>query len=143
MAFRFCEEQFLPGDFHDPLTINLTRQTRVLRSLIPPASPYAAALSNASSPRELLVILSQLLAVPDLTHAVATTFRPILLPLCAQWLLYDRNEEDILIALSSLIQPHEELFSCVFFYSLISQRSINHFVVVQNSFGGVAEALLC
>jgi midasin len=94
---------------HDPLKINLRRQTRVLLSKIPSQSPYSTALLNAPHDA-LLTTLSGLLAVPALTLSVASTFRPILLDLCARWLHDDERIEDRFVALSLLIQPHEELF---------------------------------
>jgi midasin len=100
----------LSSDFQDPLAINLNRQTRVLLSSIPTSSPYATDLLNASTIHDLLATVSRLLAVPALTLTVATTFRPLLLPLCGQWLSTDGNEEEKLVALCLLIQPHEELF---------------------------------
>jgi midasin len=102
----------LDGAFHDPLTLNLNRQTRILISTLPPASPYVKNLrhSLASSQRDLLATLSSLLAVPSLTLTVANLFRPILIPLCAKWLADPEQIEEKLVALSLLIQPHEELF---------------------------------
>jgi midasin len=58
----------------------------------------------------LLATLSSLLAVPSLTLAVAGLFRPILIPLCAQWLADPEQIEEKLVALCLLIQQHEELF---------------------------------
>jgi midasin len=55
----------------------------------------------------LLATLSSLLAVPSLTLTVSNLFRPILIPLCAQWLA---DPEEIEEKLCLLIQPHEELF---------------------------------
>lgn len=98
---------------HDPLTINLHGQTRKFLAKLPATSPYAASLLNASSRAELLEILSHLLAVPGLTLSVATTFRPILLDLCARWLHDEDNAEDRLGALCLLIEVHEELYPCV------------------------------
>jgi midasin len=96
--------------FHDPLTINLTRQTRSLASKISPESPYATAIAQASLPGALLDTLSQLLTVPALTLSVATAFRPLLLDLCARWLNDNENAEDKLVALCLLLEPHQELY---------------------------------
>jgi midasin len=95
---------------HDPLTISLTRQTRSLLSKIPPESPYAADIAQASSPGTLLDTLSHLLTVPALTLSIATAFRPLLLDLCARWLNYDENKENKLVALCLLLEPHQELY---------------------------------
>jgi len=119
------------GAIHDPLTINLKRQTRSLLSKIPSGSPHAATLLNASTQKDLLSTLSYLLAVPSLTLAVATAFRPLLIPLCAHWLDYEEDTEEKLVALCLLLQPHEELFpyvqlaymqlkSCQFLFLLLS-----------------------
>ena len=53
-------------------------------------------------------ILSQLLSNPAYTQIIATLFRPILIELCARWL--DEGSEDNLVALTLLIEVHEELF---------------------------------
>lgn len=98
------------SDIHDPLAINIQRQLRVLLSTIPPSSPYATALLNTSSNGELLATLSGLLAVPAFTMPVATAFRPVLLDLCARWLYHTETTEEQLVALSLLLEPHEELF---------------------------------
>ncbi|KAH7927800.1 midasin [Leucogyrophana mollusca] len=95
---------------HDPLTINLERQTRALLSHIAPDSEYARYISQASSPAHLLSTLSQLLANPALTLIVAATFRPLLTDLCARWLQDEELPEDRFIALCLLIEPHEEVF---------------------------------
>ena len=96
--------------FNHPLTINLHRQTRFLLSKIPSESPYATAVTQAPSPAALLEILSQLLYLPAFTLIVAKTFRPLLLDLCARWLQDDENIENKLVALSLLLEPHEELY---------------------------------
>jgi midasin len=95
---------------HDPLTTNLKRQTGVLLSQLPSQSPYATVLLNASTNKEFLAVISGLLAVPSLTLSVANVFRPLLVPLCALWLDNEENQEEKLIALCLLIQPHEQLF---------------------------------
>lgn len=96
--------------FNHPLTINLRRQTRFLLSKIPSESPYTTAITQAPSPAALLGILSQLLYLPALTLTVAKSFRPLLLDLCARWLQDDENIENKLVALSLLLEPHEELY---------------------------------
>ncbi|KAK2459689.1 hypothetical protein APHAL10511_008334 [Amanita phalloides] len=95
---------------YDPLSINLPRQTRLLVQKIPHNSPCVAELSNASSVRDLLPILSRLLAKPQLTELIATLFRPILLDLCARWIEGDDCTDDQLFAIAFLVEPQEELF---------------------------------
>lgn len=95
---------------HDPLTINLTKQTRSLLTKIPPESVYTTVLTQASTVAALLDTLSRLLFVPALTLPVATAFRPLLLDLCARWLEDEENKEDKLVALCLLLEPHEELY---------------------------------
>ena len=104
-----------PSGLHDPLTINLRRQTAALLSAIP--TSYAIVIQNASSTKQLLAILSKLLALPPLTQTIATLYRPILYDLCARWLEDDQNIEDKLVALCLLIQIHEELFPFVYLFS--------------------------
>lgn len=95
---------------YDPLTVNLRRQSQSLLSKISQNIPYLAHISQASTPRALLETLSRLLIVPALTLPIATAFRPLLLDLCARWLLNDEDTEDKLVALCLLLQPHEELY---------------------------------
>lgn len=99
--------------FNDPLRINLEHQTRVFLETTPNDSPLHHALLSASTRSELLRCLSRVLLLPGSTVAVATTFRPILLDLCARWLDDDENEEDKLEALCLLLEVHPELFPCV------------------------------
>ena len=111
---------------HDPLEINLSRQTRHLLSIIPPESEYAEAIKNASTTRELLTQLSKLLAVPAYTQLIATYYRPILLDLCARWIEVDDSKEEQLVALCLLLEVHEELFPFVatLFYHLIYSAKV-------------------
>jgi midasin len=97
-------------EFHDPISINLARQSQSLVSKISPESPYAAAIVQASLPGPLLDTLSHLLTVPALTLSIATAFRPLLLDLCARWLNDRGNEDDKLVALCLLLDPHQELY---------------------------------
>ncbi|KAJ6531011.1 hypothetical protein B0H10DRAFT_2171534 [Mycena sp. CBHHK59/15] len=99
-----------PSAIHDPLAINLRGQTRVLLSSLPPDSPHAPTLRNATSGAEITAMLSGLLASPDLTIQIATIFRPILLDLSARWLDEPQNTEDQLVALCLLLEVHEEIF---------------------------------
>jgi midasin len=98
------------GNFHDPLSINLRRQTRFIISKLPSSSPYSLALLNSSSYSVLLATLSDLLTVPSLTLCIAELFRPILFNLCACWLQTEDPTEAQLVAICLLLEPHEELF---------------------------------
>lgn len=97
-------------DFHDPLTVNLQRQTRLLLEVIPSGSVHATALQNVTSRAGLLSTLSHHLCQPSLTMVVASKFRPLLLDLCARWLDADSELEGKLEAFGLLIEMHEELF---------------------------------
>ncbi|KIL67963.1 hypothetical protein M378DRAFT_992686 [Amanita muscaria Koide BX008] len=95
---------------HDPLATNLRRQTRLLLQKIPQNAAYTVQLSNVTSFRELLVVLSRLLARSELTELVAITFRPILTDLCARWIETDDCTEEQLCAIAFLVEPQEELY---------------------------------
>ncbi|KAF9220907.1 hypothetical protein BS17DRAFT_290054 [Gyrodon lividus] len=99
-----------PSTHHDPLTVNLAKQTRALLALLPPDSIYASQISLASSPRDLLSTLSRLLMTPSLAIAISCLFRPLLIDLCARWLHDQEDLEDKFITLCMLIENHEELF---------------------------------
>src|ERR1700722_3161000 len=129
------------NEFHDPLTMNITRQTRVLLSTIHSSSPYAATILNASTQRDLLANISRLLAKPALTLSIAIAFRPLLLPLCAQWLHDEGDEEEKLVALCLLTQPHEELFPFFFFLVRLRLQVIHISSWVQRSFRAFAKTL--
>ncbi|KIO05359.1 hypothetical protein M404DRAFT_999966 [Pisolithus tinctorius Marx 270] len=111
--------------FHDPLTINLPKQTRALVAFLstqssghssPTEDPFLSSLSTLSAAvttaRELLGVLSRCLAEPSLTSVVAQLFRPLLIDLCARWLERDSEEEEEkrFVAMCLLIENHEELF---------------------------------
>jgi midasin len=100
---------------HDPLTINLHRQTQFLISKLPTESPYTKELLGVEDYADLLKTLSRLLSVPSLTMGIASAFRPMLLDLCARWLVEEEEEEEDvceerLIAICMLVEVHEELF---------------------------------
>jgi len=97
-------------DFKDPLTMNLGRQARSLLEKLGPDSQPASYIQDATTTRELLDALSQLLVAPGLTLLMAREFRPVLFDLCARWLLADGRTDEILIALCLLLEPHPELF---------------------------------
>ncbi|KAJ7066736.1 hypothetical protein C8F01DRAFT_1348011 [Mycena amicta] len=94
---------------HQPLALNLS-QTRHLISLLPPDSPHVSTITAAQSTTQLCAVLSHLLSSPDLTWLIATTYRSILLHLCALWLDETQNTEAQLEAICDLVQVHEELF---------------------------------
>lgn len=98
------------SEVHNPLGINLKKQTSILISRLPQDSPYANALKKVSTRSELLETLSRLLAVPGLTNAVATAFRPLLLDLCARWLHTDEYRDERLEAFCLLLEIHPELY---------------------------------
>src|SRR6266545_2312256 len=95
---------------HNPLSINLPEQTRILLCTIPSTSQHCDRLINASNPRQLLAALSTCLAEPAFTAIIAKLFRPLLMDLCARWIDDSRQSEDYLVALSYLVEVHEELF---------------------------------
>ena len=95
---------------HDPLTINLRRQTKLLLQKLPQDSPYAVELSNVTFVRGLLDILSCFLAKPELTKLIATIFRPILTDLCARWIEEEDCTDEHLSAIAFLVEPQEELY---------------------------------
>ncbi|KAI0693224.1 midasin [Cytidiella melzeri] len=95
---------------HDPLTINLAQQTRLLLDQLPRDSSALAALQNVPSRTHLLKQLARLLATPGLTTTVATLFRPLLLDLCARWLEEQGELEEKLEASTLLLEIHPEIF---------------------------------
>jgi midasin len=68
---------------------------------------------NAPSTFQLLSALSLALANPCLTTTVAKLFRPLLIDLCSRWIGDSKNSERHLVALSYLVEVHEELFPYV------------------------------
>ncbi|PPR00460.1 hypothetical protein CVT24_004521 [Panaeolus cyanescens] len=99
------------ANIHNPLNINLHRQTKRLRSLIPSDSKHLQTLEHVAATHQLLATLSSLLAEPAYTKIVARLYQPILLDLCARWLQGTENIEQKLVALCYLLEVHEELFS--------------------------------
>jgi len=97
-------------ELKDPLKMNLGRQTRSLLEKLGTDSRSASHIQNASTTRELLDALSQLLVTPALTLLVAREFRPVIFDLCARWLLVNGRAGEILVALCLLLEPHPELF---------------------------------
>ena len=95
---------------HDPLEMNLTSQTKMFMEKLGNGSPHALKIRRASTRSELLHILSTLLPIPGLTMLVATTFRPILLDLCARFLPVSVDWIAKLEALCLLIGIHPEIF---------------------------------
>ena len=95
---------------HDPLLLNLSRQTTALLSSIPKSSVDYGSIVSSSSTSQLLSALSSALANPCLTKIVAKLFRPLLVDLCARWIDDAENSEHHLVALSYLVEVHEELY---------------------------------
>ena len=117
--FPLASVDFLPNmifenTLHDPLSINLPGQTRILLSTVPSTSQHYERLISASNPRQLLDALSTCLAVPSCTAIIAKLFRPLLMDLCARWMDDSQQYEDHFVALSYLVEIHEELFPYVF-----------------------------
>lgn len=100
----------------DPLRLNLQRQTTKLLEKLGPESVHAATISTATTNATLLTVLSRLLALPTLTLTVAGLYRPLLFDLCARWIDEPENSVDQLVALCLLLEPHQELFPCVFLF---------------------------
>ncbi|KAH0831978.1 midasin [Lanmaoa asiatica] len=100
----------LRNTLNDPLTINLSKQTRALLAILPPDSTHSSQISLASSPKALLSTLSRLLAVASLTVPISELFRPLLVDLCARWLHDQEDLEDRFVAFCMLIENHGELF---------------------------------
>lgn len=98
---------------YDPLAINLHRQTKLLIQNLPQNLPHVVELSNATSERDLLAILSRLLTKSGLTESVAKAFRPILTDLCARWVEADDCTDDQLVAMAFLVEAQEELYPYV------------------------------
>ena len=100
----------MAGELHDPLTLNLAGQIRCLLEELPHGSPHRTALASASSPSELLNLLSRLLSTPGCTVIISTLFRPLLMDLAARLLLDEQNPVDKLEAFGLLLDTHPELF---------------------------------
>ncbi len=96
--------------FHDPLRLDLHRQTQKLLAHLGADSPYATTLQNASSKQALLDTLSRLLLAPQYTLLVAGLFRPILLDLCSRWLHQDDAQFEKFEALCLLLELYQELY---------------------------------
>ncbi|KAM5539433.1 hypothetical protein V8D89_006885 [Ganoderma adspersum] len=94
---------------HDPLRLDLRRQTQKLLTHLGAESPYATALQNISSKPALLDTLSRLLLAPQHTLLVATLFRPLLLDLCARWLQQVGDKLEKFEALCLLLELYQEL----------------------------------
>lgn len=114
---------------YDPLAINLGRQTRLLIQKLPQNSPHVNELSSATSERDLLAILSRLLAKPELTELIAKAFRPILIDLCARWVERDDCIDDQLFAIAFLVEAQEELYPYVIFFFLIKKSFLGAYTI--------------
>ncbi|KAI0647852.1 midasin [Trametes meyenii] len=98
------------GLFHDPLKMNLRRQTRRLLDLLPLGNSHSVAIQNAPSRAALLDTLSALLVLPQYTHVIATLFRPLLVDLSARWLHQNCDDLQKLEALCLLLELHPDLY---------------------------------
>uniref|UniRef100_D8PXL7 Midasin n=1 Tax=Schizophyllum commune (strain H4-8 / FGSC 9210) TaxID=578458 RepID=D8PXL7_SCHCM len=108
----------------DPLAFNVRRQTQVLLEALPEDTTFATEIHSARSHTELFDALSRWLAAPSLTWRIATTFRPILVDLCARWLQGTQPTEEQLVALCFLVEIHEELFPVL--YRVLSTKRFEH-----------------
>ncbi|KIK69742.1 hypothetical protein GYMLUDRAFT_52909 [Collybiopsis luxurians FD-317 M1] len=100
--------------FHDPLALNIRRQIQILLSKLPSDDSHLLSISNSTSISQLLANLSRALSIPPYTTHIATLFRPILFDLCARWAANPIDIEQELVALSLLIEVHEELFPILY-----------------------------
>ncbi|KAI0357543.1 midasin [Trametes cingulata] len=112
------------GSLHDPLRLNLQRQTRKLLALLPDQSTYSVALKNATSRASLLNTLSELLLLPQYTMSVSTLFRPVLLDLCARWLHAETNGLQKFDALCLLLEIYPELYPIL--SAILKQPGMEH-----------------
>ncbi|KAI5834423.1 P-loop containing nucleoside triphosphate hydrolase protein, partial [Schizophyllum commune Tattone D] len=108
----------------DPLAFNVRRQTQALLEALPEGSTLVTEIHSARSHTELFDALSRWLATPALTWRIATTFRPILVDLCARWLQSTQPTEEQLAALCFLVEIHEELFPVL--YRVLSTKRFEH-----------------
>ncbi|KAL1760476.1 hypothetical protein FB107DRAFT_202952 [Schizophyllum commune] len=108
----------------DPLAFNVRRQTQALLEALPEGSTLVTEIHSARSHTELFDALSRWLAAPALTWRIATTFRPILVDLCARWLQSTQPTEEQLAALCFLVEIHEELFPVL--YRVLSTKRFEH-----------------
>ncbi|KAL1666977.1 hypothetical protein GGF50DRAFT_125186 [Schizophyllum commune] len=108
----------------DPLAFNVRRQTQALMEALPEGSTLVTEIHSARSHTELFDALSRWLATPALTWRIATTFRPILVDLCARWLQSTQPTEEQLAALCFLVEIHEELFPVL--YRVLSTKRFEH-----------------
>lgn len=101
----------------NPLRVDLRRQIDKLLALHPKfAFPSVlTSISNTSSSatatKDILDALSRALAFPALTYDVAALFQPILMDLCARWLvLPDLEEHRVFEAFAALMRHHKPIF---------------------------------
>lgn len=117
---------------YDPLTINYKQQATILLDQLPAHSPHRPVLQSVSSCSDLLSTLSTWLATPSLTLAVETTFRPLLLDLCARWLQHEERRDDHFVAFCLLLETHQELYPYVSFFGI--KICFNSFISVFSAF---------
>ena len=103
----------LTRNIRDPLSLDLRSQWLDFASKHPEWSVHSQVNLVDASPKELLLLAAKFLLIPSYTTAVADTFRPLLLDLCARWLENSDEIEDKLCALCLLLQPHVEIFPYV------------------------------
>lgn len=104
---------------HDPLDIDVRRQIADVVKAVPSSSLFSSHVTkfttilDNNNGEEIMSMLSRLLAMPALSLLIAKAFRPLLLDLCARWILDDENMDEKLVALNLLLDAHEHLFPCV------------------------------
>ncbi|KAH8108664.1 P-loop containing nucleoside triphosphate hydrolase protein [Phellopilus nigrolimitatus] len=97
-------------DITDPLTLDARKHMQYLLELIPQDSPFVDVFLKVHSGNTLLSTLSCYMLQPSLTLAIAWSFRPLLMDLCARWLEDDGELYAKLEGLAMLIEVHEELY---------------------------------
>lgn len=99
----------------NPLRFNLYGQIAQLVAQHPNFDfPEIFSRCSTTSSGELLNSLARLLAVPALTGKIALGFKPLLLDLCARWLLMEELEDRLVFeAFAALLEPHGEVFPYV------------------------------
>lgn len=97
----------------DPFRVDLRCQIDKLVSTHPEfafPSVLLPSTDNAST-KDILDALSRALAFPALTYDVNLLFQPILMDLCARWLLLpDLDAHRVFEAFGALMRHHKEIF---------------------------------
>lgn len=98
-----------------PLRFDLRGKVFQLISAHPRFCFPDALTCSTSRTAGVLNSIARLLAFPALTDEISTCFRPILMDLCSRWLESDGiDEHHVFGSFAALLQPHREIFPCVF-----------------------------